>query len=417
MHKYKVLFLCQHFYPEMVSTGLHMTELTTKMVELDSAIEINVFCAEPSKEEYFQYQFKKKDTYKNVKINRVSNWGKQHSSILYRLLFSVGFFLKAVIYTIYTNKSYDLIVCTTNPPFLSVVPYFIKKIFNKSFVLIVYDIYPDIAVKLEVIKRNGIIANLLSWLNRKIYNSADRIIVIGEDMSALVKRRMMIKDHSKMELIHNWSDKDSVKPIEFEKNEFIKKYKLQGKKILMYSGNMGRTHNIEPILEAALALKYHKDIVFVFIGSGAKKNDVTHFIKENNLINILQLPYQPIEFISHSISAAQLAFVCLEKEFTGLSVPSKAYGIMAAKVPLIGLLDDSSEIAITINKFNCGKVWNQHSEIRLDTLLLNLLNDNRGTLKAMADNAYAAFLKNYDIGISANKYNSMIKKVLINGKN
>ncbi len=412
MNKTKILLLCQHYYPEMVSTGLHMTELTTKMVELDTSIQINVFCAEPAKEEYFQDSIKSNDEYKAVKIKRVSNIGKQHGSISSRVLFSLLFFIKTLNYAIIQRNRYDIIICTTNPPIVSIIPYLIKKLFRKPYIIIVYDVYPDIAVKLGIIKEFRFIAIFFRWLNVRVYNAAEKVVVIGVDMAELVRKSMKIADENKLSLIHNWSDKNTVTPIRKDENTFIKKYNLQKKKILLYSGNMGRTHNIEPILEAAKVLKDEENIIFIFIGSGAKKKKISDFKEQNGLNNILQLPYQPIEIISHTLSSADIAFVCLEKEFTGLSVPSKAYGIMAAKVPIIGLLDSQSEIAKMLKKHNCGLIWEDGSTQTLSELIIQMLN-NESELNNMAQNAYNVFLQNYDISISASKYNSLIKSILL----
>ena len=389
-----------------------MTELTTKMKELNPAMEIDVFTAHSSREE-FEMGNARFEKFKGISIHRVPNLGKYHGTLFQRLLFSFTFFLKAFLFTFKKNRQYDAVLITTNPPFLGIIVLFFKFLFKKPYVIICYDVYPQILVKLGVLKANGIIYNFWKKLNVRIYNSAEKIISIGVDMTSIIVNEMHIKDLSKIELIHNWADKNTVAPVPENSNEFIKRYCLENKKILLYSGTMGTTHNIEPILLAADEMKYQNDIVFIFIGGGAKKKIVEEFIKSKSLNNILLLPFQPIEILSHTLSAASLSFVCLEDSFTGLSVPSKAYGIMAAGVPIIGLLRSDSEIANTIENYNCGVVWNNDSKLILSDLLLNVLSDET-RLKVMRENALKAFVNNYDIEVSANKYVKLLDKVVTN---
>ena len=116
----------------------------------------------------------------------------------------------------------------------------------------------------------------------------------------------------------------------------------------------------------------------------------------NQSKNILLFPYQPFEHLSHSLSTADLSFVCLDSKFTGFSVPSKTYGLMALGIPIIGLLDDKSEIGNTILKYNCGKLWNKSSSKKLSDIIIETL-ENKKLLKEMGLNGYKAFKNNFDL--------------------
>jgi len=163
-------------------------------------------------------------------------------------------------------------------------------------------------------------------------------------------------------------------------------------------------------LNAASDLKNESDILFLFIGSGAKVDLVKKYISDSRNTNVVLMPFQPIEIISQTLSSATFSFVCLDSSFTGLSVPSKAYGILAAKVPIIGIMDLNSEIAKTIDKYNCGIVWNKGMNIKLSSVIMNLLSDSN-SLKEMKENAYRTFINNFDIEISVDKYNSVLKSI------
>ncbi len=410
MAKTKILGICQHFYPEMVSTGLHMTELFSGLAAYDENI-CNIFCAYPIKKEYKALKPPSKEVYKNISIHRTKNIGVEHKSIFQRMVYNVLFVIKALWFTIKNKNQFDKILLTTDPPFIGVIPLIIKKLFAKPYALIIYDVYPDIAIKLGVLSEKSIISKFWTWLNKKVYLNADTLIVIGEDMRHIILKKLPSIDPSKITLIHNWSDSRQIKPVAKEENIFIKENNLEGKQILLYSGNMGRTHNIESILQASIEIeKTHPNVLFLFIGGGIKRAKVKSHISNLVSSNVKLLPFQPYEILSHVLSSAAFSWVCLDQEFTGMSVPSKSYGIMASGTPILGLLSEESEISQAIKKHDCGKVWNSKSKHSLVETIIMMLQDEK-QLDLYSKNAEIAFLANYDLCISVEKYNTLMQHI------
>ncbi len=395
----------------MVSTGLHMTELTTKWKELYPEVEISVFTAENSRETK-NSNFVSNEIYEGVLINRVRNIGKHHGSLFNRFLFSIGFVFNCFIFLLKNRKKYDTLLITTNPPFLGILILKLKFFIRKPYVVIAYDIYPQILDKMGVLKKSSLVYAFWQWLSMKVYNNATKIISIGDDMTKIIQNEMSVNDLSKIELIYNWSDKNKVFPVKAINNKFVLDHDFLGKQILLYSGTMGSTHNIEDILTAAEELSNESSILFLFIGSGAKEHLVKEYIKNSGNSNVVLLPFQPIEIISQTLSSASMSFVCLDSAFTGLSVPSKAYGILAAGVPIVGMMDSNSEISKTIEKFNCGIVWNKEMNIKLSKIILDMLS-NEVKLLEMKKNAYQAFINNFEIEISVDKYNQVLNSISI----
>ena len=396
----------------MVSTGLHMTELSVKLKEKYSDIDISVFTANNSRNQ-FQHSSKSKELYKNIKINRVSNFGKHHGNLIQRLFFSLGFSFKAVYFILKNSKNFDMLLLTTNPPFLGIIAYLINKISKLKYIVIAYDIYPEILVKMGILSNKSLINLLWKWINIKVYNSSEQIISIGDDMTKVIINKMKIKDLNKIKLIHNWSDKNNVFPVKREENNFILNNNLTNKKVILYSGTFGKTHNIEEILKASNELVDFQEILFLFIGGGAKKKIIENHILNSTSSNVILLPFQPFEIISQTLSSASISFVCLDSKFTGLSVPSKAYGILASGTPIIGILDAHSEIGRTIIENECGYVWSPIKGVKLSKLIIQILKDD-DHLKKLKSNSLNTFLSKYDISIAVSKYYSVFKSVLNN---
>ena len=94
----------------------------------------------------------------------------------------------------------------------------------------------------------------------------------------------------------------------------------------MYSGNHSYVHPLDTLLESAKILKDNSKFLFVFIGEGVRKKDVSNFIKKNKLNNILQLPFQPRSNIHISLSSADIQVVIMGNNLVGYTHPNKIYG-------------------------------------------------------------------------------------------
>ena len=312
--------LCQHFSPELVSTGMHMTELATRLHRL--GWEITVICAQPSLSlESTNERVPRREIRDGVRVRRVWAVGS-HRNLVSRGLLASTFLLSSLVEVIRSRRDIDGLVVTTNPPFLGLVGRLAAALLRIPYVVIVYDVYPDLAGRLGVIKENGVAYRVWNALTRFFLRGATRLIVIGEDMRALVAAKLGAKAPP-TELIHNWSDESHVGPVDDDDNTFLRDHGGRAAFIVQYSGRMARTHNLEPVLEAA-ALLVEEQVRFQFIGDGAKKATLRARAAELGLDNVEFLPYQPREILDQVLSAPDLAVVCLDSRFTGVSVPSKA---------------------------------------------------------------------------------------------
>jgi glycosyltransferase involved in cell wall biosynthesis len=402
--KKKLLLICQNFYPEMISTGLFMTELATSVNNNFDDIEIEVLCSYPSKKTFTDKEII--NNYKNVHIIRKRSNGKEHGSVFGRLLFALSFFLRVLRYLVLHQKKYAGFIITTNPPFLGLATVPIKKFFKKPYFLIVHDVYPDLAVKMGILKQGSLTTKIWNSITVSILKNANRFSVIGRDMERIILAKAEgLK--TKSVLIFNWSDANHVKPIAAEENLFLKQYsELKNKFLFVYSGNLGRTHNIEDILALAKVFETENDCVFLIIGGGAKFNKVKE--EAGLLKNVMVLPYQSFELLPHVLSASAFCFVCLDKNFTGYSVPSKTYGIMAAGKPLIAFLAEDSEIGMAVKEAQCGFVINNNNGIyKLKQEILQAI--QTGEHKKMGNNAFQSFKEHYTLEIASEKYYNAFK--------
>jgi len=405
----RIALLCQHFYPEMVSTGMHMTELATGLAR--RGWHMAVYTAPPSwgKSEDSQVVTRRME-YEGVEILRGRTIGSQRGGLLSRSLFALSYLLSALWGVLGHLRRYHALVVTTNPPFIGLVGWLIQRLTGKPYLVIVYDVYPDIAAQLGVIRAGSLVARLWEWLTRLILRRADTVVVIGRDMAEIVAAKLHEQDREKIVLIPNWSDEQHVTPIPQEQNSFVTEHDLRDRFVVQYAGRMGRTHNTECLIEAARLLA-DEPVLFQFIGDGAKKAILQQMVADYGLSNVQFLPYQPMTRLAEMLSAASLAVVCLESTFTGLSVPSKTYGVMAAGKPILAFLDPASEIGLTIAENRCGIVLSDPDGGMVADSIRNLLR-HPDELLAMRRRSRDAFLANYTLSHAVSSYAAALCRMM-----
>jgi len=404
----KVLIICQLFYPELVSTGQTLTELCEVLVDL--GVKIEVVCGPPTiidrKTKIPRYL-----EHKGIRIKRV--WGTRFSKLSFsgKFINQVTFTLSVFFHLLFDSSKKPILV-VTNPPFLGVICAILRTIGGKPYIYLIFDVYPDTAIKLGVLKEKGLIAKLWDRWNQFILKYASAVIVLGRCMKEVIinkeKRISYLTD--KIHQIHVWSDDRKIKPVERKENPFIKKWNLDGKFVVSYSGNMGRFHDMETIFYAAKNLKKYKDILFLFIGEGYKKRWMKEFAIKWKLTNCQFNTYVNRNDLGLSLACAHVGLVSLLRGQEGLSVPSKTFGILAAGVPVIVIMSRTSEIALIIEENNCGTVVEPGDVQGLVNAILMLYNDAY-LRKELGKNALEAIKNKYSLKNAALKYLSIIESL------
>jgi glycosyltransferase involved in cell wall biosynthesis len=176
----------------------------------------------------------------------------------------------------------------------------------------------------------------------------------------------------------------------------------------MYSGNMGRAHDVETPLEAARRLRHRPDLRFVFVGDGVKRPLVEAAARQ--LPNVALAPYQPREKLSQSLSAADVHLVTLSAGLAGLSEPSKLYGIMAAGRPAVFVGPAESEAARTLRREGAGLVVSPGDADGLVHALLELADDPERRQR-IGGVARAALVARHERRVATRKFLDLLERV------
>jgi glycosyltransferase involved in cell wall biosynthesis len=406
----RLVLLCEHFYPEMVSTGMHMTELATRLAAM--GWEITVYTAKPSWGTHGDDTGKRiphEMVHEGVRIVRVPTVGSQKGGLLSKAVAALTF-VSSVSGTLLASRAdYRAMVVTTNPPFVGMLAWFVSRLYQRPYLLIVYDVFPDFAVSLGVLPKRSLVATVWERVTRTILSGAAVTVVIGRDMRELIEGKMPPRLRGRIVTIPNWSDERRVRPVPPEENGFRQEHVPEGAFVVQYAGRLGEKHTLEPLIVAARALR-DTEVVFQFVGDGAKKPKLEALAASDRLDNVQFLPYQPMERLSEMLSTADLAVVCLEQGHTGISVPSKAYGVIASGTPVVGILDPQGEIGMMIAETGCGVLVQPDGEEIADVIRRLMADPERR--RAMGEAGRRAFLDGYTLARAAERYDAALTSMV-----
>ncbi|MEC4805048.1 MAG: glycosyltransferase family 4 protein [Jaaginema sp. PMC 1079.18] len=356
----KLLIATQFYPPDYAATGQLIAELATQLSQL--GFRIRIFTAQPGyafqKESAAQYEVTEETIIQRSRSSRFLP-----KRIRGRTINGLIFCVRTALHLIKFARRQDTLLLTTEPPYLPFLGYLAHLCFGLSYVCVLYDLYPDVAVELQVVNQNHILARFWDWCNRLTWKHAQGIIVLSSTM----KNRVAAKNPAiadKIYAIPSWSDPIHIKPIDKRHNWFAQKHNFTDRFTILYSGNLGRCHDMETILATALDLK-DDPVQFVFIGHGAKLQGCKDYVQQHQLNNCLFLPYQDKEVIPYSLTACDLSLVSISPGLEGLVAPSKLYGILAAARPVAAICEPHSYLRDLLKEARCGECFDNGDRVGL----------------------------------------------------
>jgi len=344
-----------------------------------------------------------------VTIERCATTLFDKDVVILRLINVVTICCSILLKALFTFKQGDVVIVVTNPPPLPSVALLAARMRRAQCVLLVHDVYPEVLVATGLLREDSLLLRSLRWLNRRLYPRFERVIVLGRDMQRLVESRFM-PENKKATLITNWADIETISPKPRKENRLLKQRGLEDQFVIQYSGNMGRTHGLETILEAAVLLQQEESIHFLLIGSGAKRRGVEAYLSSARLRNVTLLPLQLRQDLAETLNACDVAVISFIKGIAGISVPSRTYNVMAAGRPIIAVADDDSELALVVREERIGWVVRPGDKAGLVEAIRHAQSEPR-KLKEMGERARTAALK-YSRSQVLESYKTLIDAVL-----
>ena len=315
---------------------------------------------------------------RSTRYNRASSFSRFVTWLLFTIHYS--------FYLAFCRKP-EFVLVTTNPPLAPIVTAWISKLRNIPFYILLYDLYPEAMLQADVVKEGNLIFHIWMKLNRSMFKNARHIFTLSESMKRAAGK--YLTSDEKIRVISNWADTSFIHPVPKASNPFVKAHGLMGKFVVLYSGNMGLTHDLESLVEAAGKVRDLQQVVFVLIGDGGKRRILEQLARSNKMDNVLFLPHQDENNFPLAMASADVGVVTLGNGAEGISVPSKTYVNLAAGLCLLGIAPGASELNRIIREHKVGFVCEPGRADEIERTIRLLFND-RELLQYHKDNALKA---------------------------
>lgn len=325
----RILLLNQCFYPDVVSTAQHLTDLATELSARGH--QVTVVTGDRGYDDLVK-RFPRRERWKGIEIIRVPSLSLGKSS-RWRRVVSFASFLVTCTLRLFTLRRFDVVVALTSPPLISFLAALFVKIKGGRFCFWVMDLNPDEAIAAGWLDETSFIARGLQRMLRYSLKTAHCTVVLDRFM----KERVLAKgvDEERVAVVPPWSHDDAVAYSSAGREAFRAQHGVTDKFVVMYSGNHSPCHPLDTLLAAALELKSQQDLIFLFVGGGSEHANVREFAAQHGLSNVRCLPYQPLAELSSSLSAADLHVVVMGDAFVGIVHPCKVYNIMSIGAPVL----------------------------------------------------------------------------------
>jgi glycosyltransferase involved in cell wall biosynthesis len=339
-----ILILSQVFVPDPASVGQHLADVAAELVRRGHRVLVLTSDRgydDPS------VRYPRREVIGGVEIRRIplTSFGKR--SLAFRLLGGLSFTLQAIVWGLAIRRV-DAVLVSTAPPMGSIAALAIERLRRAVIKYWVMDLNPDQLVALGVVRESSPVVRVFDWLNRLILKRASDVVVLDRFMAARVVRKLDVG--SKLTIIPPWPHEDHLDVIEHAANPFRRQQGLEGRLVVMYSGNHGPSNPIRTMLEAAERVRDLPEMVFLFVGGGVGKREV----EEAAGPTVRALPYQPLAQLRYSLSAADVHLVTVGPGVVGIVHPSKVYGAMAVARPVLLLGPAESHVAEMLDEQDIG---------------------------------------------------------------
>jgi len=344
----KILILCQVYEPDPAAVGQYVADIARELVKNGEHVLVLT-----SREGYDNPSIKypKYEILDGVEVKRIpfSSFGKKR--IFIRLAGQLSFLLQAFCFSLFLGNIKKIVI-TTVPPMTSIFGSLLSKIKKTPVTFWVMDINPDQLIRMGKISENSLTSRIFNMFNRSILKQATSIITLDEAMADTLNKKMEVSE--KLSVIPLWPLDNYIDAVSHSNNHFRKMHGLENKFVIMYSGNHSPVNPLDTVIEAAKQLGNDPRFVFVFIGGGQEKSKIEKAI-QTGLKNIISLPYQSLDMLKYSLSAADVHIVSIGNEMVGVVHPCKIYGVMKVGRPIISLGPENSHLAKLISEYGIGK--------------------------------------------------------------
>ena len=399
--KRDILFLCQFFYPEYISSA--QLPWDTVQALKKAGFTVDALCGYPR--EYSDgNNIPEKETVDGVNIHRLKYIQTGRAGFLGRIINYFSFTFMVLLH-LFEIAAYRAVVVYSNPPILPWIASWAKVLFSTKLVFVSYDLYPEVATVTNTLREGNIICRLMEHINKCVYRRADKVVALSSEMKDYILAHRNALE-TQVDVIPNWYADQGETERNREENRF--RDTVENRFVVSYFGNMGTMQDMDTILGAIRELK-DEDIFFLFAGHGNKMEKLKSIVEQEGISNIAIHKFLHGQDFRDALAISDCAFVSLEKGATGLCVPSKTYSYMMQGLPLLAIMDECD----IVRDIEAGAgAWVRSGESEKLAKIIRSLKDDPEAVARMRKTCRRIYLENYTTEICTNKYVTLFQKLL-----
>ena len=336
-----LLIFSQTFVPDPAAVGQYMADVAIELARRGH--RVRVYAAARGYEDPSQ-RYPRRENLSGVDVRRLAFTSFGKKNLLIRILGTASFLIQCFFIGLFT-RPLGGIFFSTSPPMIGFTACWLGLLRRVPVAYWAMDLNPDQLIVMGKIKAHSLRAKLLEAVNRFILRRSAVIFALDRFMADRLNGRGRGNFASKIKIDPPWPHDSVIEPLEHRDNPFRIHHQLEGKFVIMYSGNHSPANPLKTILDAAVQLREDTSLRFVFVGGGLGKREVESCIQQHQLTNVLSLPYQPLADLKYSLSAADIHLVSLGENMVGIIHPCKIYGAMAVGRPILFLGPQPSHIS------------------------------------------------------------------------
>lgn len=416
-NKKRLLIYAHYYIPDTASTGQILRELAEGMKD---KFDITVICVVPSYLGTIEDKYKTQKFYheeiNGIKVLRIRVPEFSKTSKKSRIKNILGYFFGAMSATFKVGKQ-DYVFSISQPPILGgLLGVWGKWVKHAKYIYNIQDFNPEQVMAVGYSK-NKFVFKVMMWLDKFSCKRSNLVITVGRDLIDTLNGRFK-KNPPKSVMINNWIDEKEIYPLPSDNEKvlaFKQKYGLENKFVIMYSGNIGLYYDLENLLKVIEKFPPNttaangQEVAFAFVGAGSVLDKLVIYAKNHEMSNVYFIPYQEKEDLIYSLNAGDVHFCVNAKGIKGVSCPSKYYGLAACAKPIIGVLEEGSEVRCLIEETHGGFCSEPEDYEHLERHIRWFI-DNAGSdeVARMGERGHKNLMKNLTREASLRKYAEVI---------
>jgi glycosyltransferase involved in cell wall biosynthesis len=342
----RLVFLNRFYWPDEPATAQLLTDLAESLAEKGRPVTVITSNPDPG-------PVPRDERRHGVQITRIASSRAKHPGVVGKTVDFATFHVGALWRLFRLCRRDDVIVAMTDPPLLGVGVGLIATLRGARLVHWVQDIYPEIAIELA----GHAWLRIFRPLRNRAWRAAQHCVTVGHDMGRVLAAAGVAE--SRRSVIPNWAPAGLAPPPPGPTEALRAAWNLTGKFVVAYSGNLGRVHDLDPVIALAALLRDDAAIAFLFVGAGAQRAALESTVRAQRLPNVHFHPPQPRNALAASLAVGDVHLVTLRPGCESYVFPSKLYGVAAVGRPVIVIAPSQTELGRLVVDHGLGRAFDR----------------------------------------------------------